>query len=116
MAQYLSILEAMNKGSGKVSVRGWIHRQRGSNKFKFIVLRDSSSTIQCIFEREKFGKMWEEIDHLQVEASLEISGQIKKDERAPTGYEIQVESYTIVGVSENYPIAKNNSIQFLSFI
>ena len=114
MTQYLSIQEAMNKGSGKVSVRGWIHRERGSNKYKFVVLRDSSNLIQCIFEREKFAKTWDEIDHLQVEASLEITGQIKKDERAPTGYEVQVESYTLVGSSENFPITKDQSIEFLA--
>ena len=114
MVQYLSVQEAMNKGSGKVSVRGWVHRERGSNKYKFVVLRDSSNLIQCIFEREKFDKMWEEIDHLQVESSLEITGVIKKDDRAPTGYEIQVESYHLVGVSENYPIGKDQSVEFLA--
>ena len=114
MTQYTSIQEAMHKGSGKVSVRGWIHRERGSNKFKFVVLRDSSNILQCIFEREKFAKQWEEIDHLQVEASLEVSGQIKKDDRAPTGYEIQVESYTLVGPSESYPIGKDQSVEFLA--
>src|SRR3989344_1529326 len=114
MAKYLSIQEAMNKGSGKVSVRGWIHRERGSNKLKFVVLRDSSNLIQCVFERGKFDKGWEEIDHLQVEASLEITGQIKKDDRAPTGHEIQVESYALVGSSENFPIGKDQSIEFLA--
>src|SRR3989338_9563248 len=114
MTQYISIQEAMHKGSGKVSVRGWVHRERGSNKYKFVVLRDSSSLIQCIFEREKFDKKWDEIDHLQVEASLEINGQIKKDDRAPTGYEIQVESYTLVGASESFPITKDQSVEFLA--
>lgn len=114
MTQYQSIQEAINKGSGKVSIRGWVHRERGSNKFKFIVLRDSSGTIQCIFQKEDFAKQWDEIDHLQVESSVEISGQIKKDERAPTGYEIQVESYHVVGKSENYPITKDQSVEFLA--
>lgn len=103
----------MDKGSGTVSIRGWIHRERGSNKVKFIVLRDSSNTIQCVFEREQFEKGWPEIDHLQVETSLEITGDIKKDTRAPTGYEIHVKSYELIGLSENYPIAKDLSTEFL---
>ena len=56
MAQYLSIQDALDKGSGKVSIRGWVHRERGSNKLKFVVLRDSSNTIQCVFKKEDFEK------------------------------------------------------------
>src|SRR3989338_9829596 len=92
--KYLSIREAMEQGKGKVNIRGWVHRERGSNKMKFITLRDSSNIIQCVFERQNFEKSWEEIDHLQVEASLQLSGTIKKDDRAPTGYELHVEEYT----------------------
>lgn len=111
---YISIQEAIEKGKGKVSIRGWIHRERGSNKLKFVVLRDSSNLIQCVFDREKFEKSWDEIDHLQMEASLKISGEIKKEPRAPTGYELQVEEYELVGKSDNFPIAKDQSIEFLA--
>ncbi|MEK6899519.1 MAG: amino acid--tRNA ligase-related protein, partial [Nanoarchaeota archaeon] len=114
MVTYLSIKEAMEKGSGKVAVRGWVHRERGSNKLKFVVLRDSSDIIQCVFQKEDFGSRWQEIDRLQVEASLHVVGEIKKDERAPTGYEIQVKEFEIIGISENYPITKDQSTEFLA--
>ncbi|MBU0470202.1 MAG: asparagine--tRNA ligase [Nanoarchaeota archaeon] len=113
-AKYLSIQEAMDKGSGKVSVRGWVHRERGSNKLKFVSLRDSTNVIQCVLKREDFEKQWEDIDHLQVETSLLINGEIKKDERAPTGYEIRVIEFKVVGKSENYPITKDHSPEFLA--
>ncbi len=114
MTKYMSIQQAIKKGSGSVSLQGWIFRERGSNKLKFIVLRDSSSIIQCVFEREKFEKTWTEIDGLQVEASLRITGELKKDERAPTGYEVQVKAYELVGPSDNFPIAKDQSVEFLA--
>ncbi|MBU0457326.1 MAG: asparagine--tRNA ligase [Nanoarchaeota archaeon] len=114
MTKYISIQEAMDKGKGKVSVRGWIHRERGSNKLKFITLRDSSNVIQCVFERVEFEKRWEEIDHLQVETSIMIQGEIKEDKRAPTGYEIHVDDFEVVGKSENYPIGKDLSVEFLA--
>lgn len=104
----------MKKGEGTVSIRGWVHRERGSNKLKFIVLRDASNIIQCVFLQENFPKSWDEIDHFQVEASLEISGTIKKDPRAPTGYEIEVKKYELVGKSDNYPITKDQSVEFLA--
>lgn len=112
--KYLSIQEAMNLGAGKVSVRGWVHRERGSNKLKFITLRDSSNVIQCVFEKNNFEKRWEEIDHLQVETSIKITGNIKEDKRAPTGYEIHVDNFEVVGKSENYPITKDQSVEFLA--
>ncbi|MDP3733615.1 MAG: asparagine--tRNA ligase [Nanoarchaeota archaeon] len=114
MTSYLSIQDAIKKGEGTVSIRGWVHRERGSNKLKFIVLRDSSNIIQCVFKQDNFAKKWDEIDHLQVEASLEISGTIKKDPRAPTGYEIEVKKYDLVGKSDNYPITKDQSAEFLA--
>jgi len=111
---FLSIQEAIKKGKGKLSVKGWVYRERGSNKFKFLVLRDSSNLIQCILKREDFKDKWDEIDKIQVETSIEITGNIKPDKRAPTGYEIHVKDYKIVGKSENYPIAKDQSVEFLA--
>lgn len=113
-AKYLSIEEAMEKGKGTVSIRGWVHRERGSNQLKFITLRDSSNVIQCVFERKDFEKKWDDIDHLQVETSLEITGEIKEDKRAPTDYEIHATDFNLVGKSENYPITKDQSIDFLA--
>ncbi len=113
-AKFLSIQEAMDKSTGSVSIRGWVYRERGSNKLKFITLRDSSNIIQCVFRKEDFEKKWDEIDHIQIEASLTIEGEIKKDERAPTGYEVQVKDYKLIGKSENYPIGKDQSVEFLA--
>ena len=114
MAKYISITEAMDVGSGQVSVRGWVHRERGSSKMKFIVLRDVTHTIQCVLKREDFEKQWDEIDKLQVESSVMLTGEIKKDERAPTGFEIHVTKFKIVGPSDSYPITKDTSIEHLA--
>ena len=114
-SKFVSIQEAINIGEGKTaSIRGWVHRERGSNKFKFIVLRDSSNIIQCVFERKDFEKSWDEIDQLQVECSLHLTGTISKDERAPTGYELHVIKYELVGKSDSYPITKDQSVEFLA--
>ena len=113
MEKFISISEALKKGSGKVSVRGWVYRERGSNEIKFLVLRDSSDIIQCVLKKQKFAKQWEEIDKLQVEASVEIEGTIKKDSRAPTGYEIEADEIKIIGVSKDFPINKSLNEELL---
>jgi len=112
-SKFISISEAMKKGSGKIAVRGWVHRERGSNKLKFLVLRDSSNVIQVVLNRENFEKQWKEIDSLQVEASIEIFGEIKKDARAPTGYEIKAKEMNVVGNSEDFPINKSLNEELL---
>jgi len=51
--KFISIKDAMKKGTGLVSVRGWVFRERGSNKMKFVVLRDSTNIIQCVLKKEE---------------------------------------------------------------
>ncbi len=112
-AKFISIQEAMEKGSGSVAVRGWVYRERGSNQIKFMVLRDASNIIQCVLSKDKFEKQWNEIDGITVESSVEIEGKIKKDARAPTGYEIEAEKFELVSRAEPFPITKDINEELL---
>jgi len=114
MTDFISIQEAMNKGSGEVSIRGWVYRERGSNNIKFVVLRDSSNILQCVIKKDDFSDdKFQEAVSVQIEASMEITGTIKKDERAPTGYELSVKEFKIIGASDTFPITKDQSPEFL---
>ncbi len=109
-----TIKEAIRKGKGAVKVRGWVYRERGSNKLKFIVLRDSTGKIQCVVDKGHVGdERFAVVDKLQIEASLIVEGKIKKDERAPTGYEIEVDNFQVIGDSDNFPIGKDFSEEYL---
>ena len=112
--KFISIQEAINKGKGKVSVRGWVYRERGSNQYKFLVLRDSTNIIQCVLPHEKFKKQWKDIDKLLIESSVEIHGTVKKEPRAPTNYDILVDKISIIQTAEPFPIAKDQSTEFLA--
>ncbi len=114
MTEYISIKDAMKQGSGSVSLRGWVYRERGSSKMKFVVLRDSTQTIQCVIKRDVFEKQWDDIDKLSVESSIMLTGEIKEDERAPTGYEVLVSELEIVHKAETYPITKDQSKEHLA--
>jgi len=111
--KFISITEAMKKGKGKVSVRGWIYRERGSNELKFLIIRDSSEIIQCVLKKERFSAQWPEIDKIQIETSVEIEGTIRADKRAPTGYEIEADKLVIVGQSKDFPINKSLNEELL---
>ncbi|MEK6916717.1 MAG: asparagine--tRNA ligase [Nanoarchaeota archaeon] len=109
---YITIEEAMKKGSGKVNIRGWVYRIRMSNKFVFVVLRDHTEIIQCVVKAEN-KELFENASKLTMESSLRVSGELKKDERAPTGYELSVLDMEIVQVAEPFPITKDFSTEFL---
>ena len=113
--KFLAIQEAIEKGKGEVSIRGWVYRERGSSQFKFVVLRDSTNIIQCVIKKEAVGdKKYEIADKIQIETSMEITGTIKEDKRAPTGYEIQVKDFKVIGPSDSFPINKDQSAEFLA--
>ena len=114
MKKSIAIKEALSeKNVGKtVSIRGWVHRERGSNKFKFFVIRDVSGTIQAIVKAED-KKLFKIAEDVTRESSVIVSGKIRKDKRAPTGYELQVTDLEIVGKAETFPISRDKSEEFL---
>ena len=94
---FISIQKAIDLGKGKVKLRGWCYRERGSNKFKFIVLRDSTNIIQCVVKRDSVSKkVWQDSQKISIEASLEVEGTLKKDKRAPTGYDVVISNLKII--------------------
>ncbi|MFH0836858.1 MAG: asparagine--tRNA ligase [Candidatus Aenigmatarchaeota archaeon] len=111
---YISIIEAMGLEGKEVSLRGWCYRERKSNKFVFIVLRDHSNIIQCVVNKDKVDeKTWADANKVLIEASIKLTGIIKKDERAPTGYEVEVKNLELVGEGGVFPITKDQSNEFL---
>lgn len=111
---FTSIQQAMDHGSGDVDIRGWVFRERGSQAMRFIVLRDSSNTIQCVVKKEAVPEaVWNASQDARIEASIEVHGTIKPDTRAPTGFEVAVRDLRVVGPSHEFPITKDQSPEFL---
>ena len=91
------ILEGKHDGQ-KVELKGWIKRSRGSNKIRFVVLRDSTGSIQCVAKKDAVGEeCFENVKSALIESSLIIHGLANPDERADGGYEIIVQDVEIVG-------------------
>ena len=81
-----------------VELKGWVKRTRGSNKIRFLVLRDSTGTIQCVAKRDVVGDdAFEAIASALIESSLIINGTVNVDERSEGGHELVVSSVEIVG-------------------
>lgn len=107
------ILEGKKEGK-KVKVRGWAHRARHSSNMAFVVMRDASGIIQCTIKKDATSQAsFSQSCEVYVESSCMLEGVAKKDERAPGGWEIQVETFEIIHKGEPFPIAKDQSTEFL---
>jgi asparaginyl-tRNA synthetase len=75
----------------EVTLHGWLHGRRSSGKLHFLQVRDGTGTIQCVvFKGNVTAEAFHEADHLPQETSLTVTGVVKKDERSPIGYELEV--------------------------
>lgn len=95
--------------SGKqVIIRGWVHRLRKQKERAFILLRDDrGGVIQCVFPADK-------VASLTIESSVEVTGIVSKDERAPEGgYEVKGIELKTYNVAEEYPIGEFQSDELL---
>jgi asparaginyl-tRNA synthetase len=111
---YISIQEAIDKKAGKVAIRGWIYREAKMKDKLFFVVRDSSNIVQCVIKKDDVSeKQWDEANKALVESSLQVSGAIREDKRAPTGFEIDADNIKIVGFAEQYPITKELNEELL---
>ena len=112
-SKYTTIEEALKKAATSVNLRGWVYRERKSNKFVFIVLRDESDIIQCVISKNKNPELFDKAGKLTIESSVKVSGELKKDERAPTGYEVSVSDLEIIQIAEPFPITEHQSPELL---
>ena len=99
----------------EVVLRGWLYNKRSSGKLHFLQLRDGSGVVQCVvFKGDVEAKLFEQCDHLPQESSLVVRGQVRREERAPIGYEVGVSDLEVVQEAESYPITpKEHGVSFL---
>ena len=95
----------------KVAIRGWVYRKREGKTTIFLLLRDSTGIIQCPVKKESAA--WGDAEKLTIESSLALEGVVRKDSRAPGGYEVVTERVSTVGLADLFPIAKDQSEEFL---
>ncbi|MBR9689795.1 MAG: asparagine--tRNA ligase [Candidatus Altiarchaeota archaeon] len=93
------------KDGHEVSLKGWIHRLRKLGDKYFVVLRNSNGLIQVVANGKTVtGK-------LDVEASISVTGTVKKDERAPGGFELHAEKIEVIGESApDWPFHRYKSV------
>jgi asparaginyl-tRNA synthetase len=99
----------------EVTLKGWLHNRRSSGKIHFLTVRDGTGFIQAVMSKAAVGdELFTTADHLSQETSLIVSGTVRADKRAPSGYEIDVKYFEVVGESHDYPITpKEHGVDYL---
>src|SRR5437764_1076373 len=89
-------IDQLSKHEGQtVTLRGWLVHHRDKKKLQFLVVRDGTGTVQAVaFQDDLQPETWELFRDLTQESALIITGKVRKDDRAPGGYEVSVEGLT----------------------
>lgn len=99
----------------QVRLTGWVYNKRSSGKVRFVLLRDGTGIIQCVFVQNSVPEeAFELADSIPQESAVEISGVVRDEKRAPGGYELNASDLKVIALAEPYPITpKEHGIEFL---
>lgn len=101
-----------------VTLRGWLYNIRKSGKLLFPIFRDGTGTIQGIVPKAAVPEqVFDTIKDLTLESSVIVTGKVRRDERAPSGFELDVENIEVIHkIPEEtpFPISlKEHGVDFL---
>jgi asparaginyl-tRNA synthetase len=79
------------------------------------VVRDGTGYLQAVISKKDVSpEVWDAFGKLTQETSLEVTGSVRADPRAPGGVELQTSDLKIVGASPEFPITpKEHGIAYL---
>jgi asparaginyl-tRNA synthetase len=109
------ISDVENYDGKEVLIKGWLFNKRSSGKIVFLNIRDGSGFIQgVVVKSEVDSEIFEKAKKITQESSIEITGKVRADDRAPSGFELTVTDVALIKGAEEYPISlKEHGPEFL---
>jgi asparaginyl-tRNA synthetase len=109
------ITDFKNHAGQEVRVQGWLHNKRSSGKLQFLIVRDGTGFAQAVVAKAAVpAEDWAAAEQMGQESSLELTGRVKEDKRAPGGYEMEASGLKLVHATHDYPITpKEHGTAFL---
>jgi asparaginyl-tRNA synthetase len=114
--EIIRISDIKNYEGKEIEIKGWLYNKRSSGSIKFLIIRDGTGFIQAtLLKSEIKEELFNKIDTINYESSIKITGLVREEKRAPSGYEILIKNVEIISIAEdNYPISlKEHGIGFL---
>jgi asparaginyl-tRNA synthetase len=109
-------IEDLAKHVGEeVVLKGWLYNKRSSGKIRFLVMRDGSGIVQGVVVKANVSEeVFNRFDQLTQESSFAMTGTVRKEDRAPGGFELDVKDVQIISIATEYPITpKEHGTDFL---
>ncbi len=99
----------------EISIRGWLYNKTHKGRLWFLLVRDGTGMIQSVlFKGNVAPEAFEAAAALTQESSLQITGTVRRDKRAPGGYELDATAMEVVQIAQSYPITpKEHGTSFL---
>ena len=115
MATTVRIKELPQHVGEQVTVDGWLYNKRTSGKLQFPIIRDGSGFVQCVVSKKEVPEeSWNDADRATQESTVQVTGTVVAEARAPGGVELHVNGFRLVGLAEPYPISpKEHGTDFL---
>jgi asparaginyl-tRNA synthetase len=112
---WVYIRELADHVGESVLLKGWVYQKRSSGKIHFLVMRDGTGILQCVAGvKDVPAESFEAMDKVTAESSVAIVGTVRKDDRAPGGFELGVTAFTVIHLAADYPIQpKDHGVEFL---
>ncbi|HVF48449.1 MAG TPA: asparagine--tRNA ligase [Pyrinomonadaceae bacterium] len=113
--QQVYINQLSKHAGAEVTLRGWLYILRSSGKLLFLQLRDGTGVVQCVVSKKAVApEVWDALKSLGQESSLTVRGTVRADERAPSGFEVDLLDAEVLQAVEGYPITpKEHGTEFL---
>ena len=111
-----TVIEKIGASVGKeATLAGWVYNKRSSGKVRFVILRDGTGIIQCVFLKGQVpDAAFELADSVTQESSVAITGLVREEKRAPGGFELTATDLKLIQLAEPYPITlKEHGVEFL---
>ncbi len=89
----------------EVRLRGWVYNTRSAGKIGFLIFRDGTGLLQCVFVKNDLSEdVWARFSSLTQESSVVVTGTIKEEPRQIGGFEMLARDLEIVQKTQDYPI------------
>lgn len=118
MATLIQIGDIARYDGQEVTLRGWLYNRTDKGRLQFLLVRDGTGIVQCVaFKKELDAEMFVLAQELTQESSIEVTGVVRADERAP-GYpgkfEVGITHLALIQMADEYPIQpKEHGVEFL---
>lgn len=115
----IATIASLSQHEGQsITLRGWLYNLRASGKLLFPIFRDGTGTIQGIVPKAAVPEaVFNTLKELTLESSVIVTGKVRADSRAPSGFELDVENVEVlqrVPEETPFPITlKEHGVDFL---